>query len=361
MPKTLTERQCRRLPEGVHRAAPSLYLSVRGGSRLWVVRYCLAGKARSMSLGSMDNLPLEAAIAAAAAARADVRLRGVDVLAERRATRAEQQAALAQVRALEPAPVRKAGHTFGELLDVAVQAEARAKGWKHGAQACTQWLAPVKRYCAPLISKDVTQITEAALVEALAEPWVTSHLQATRALQRTITMMGHARRMGWIAENPLALKRLQERLPAMPKHKSRHHAALSLRAVPGFVATLVADGTPLADLLQFLILSGTRANEAASMRWSELDLADRVWSIPAERMKAKRAHRVPLTDTMLEMLKARQQARTGDSDLVFPGKGGKPFTNQQVLAHLIAMGHARGTVTVHGFRSCLRQFLAEHT
>lgn len=359
--KNLSERQCRRLGDGVHRTAPSLYLAVRGGSRLWVFRYCLAGKSRSMSLGSADHLPLEAAIAAAAAARADVRLRGVDVLAERRAQRTAQKAALVETQAAEPKPIKRSGKTFGELLDVAVQAEARAKNWKPHPTAHARWLAPIKRYCTTLINRDVNQVAEALVVETLSEVWVTSHLQATRALQRTIIMMGHARRMGWIAENPLVLKRLQERLPPMPKRKSEHHAAMPLSGVPGLMAKLSAKSTVLADLLRMVILTGTRANETACMSWPELDLEARVWTIPAARMKAKRAHRVPLSDTMLTILQARQRARTDDNDLVFPGKGGKAFTNQQVLAQLIAMGHERRSVTVHGFRSAFREFLAEYT
>jgi len=367
MPKNLTERQCRHLPEGVHRAAPSLYVSVRGGSRLWLVRYTLQGKARTMSLGSVHDLPLEAAIAAASTARAKVRLDGVDVVAERRATRAEQAAERIAARALEPAPMKKVGHTFGELLDVAVQAEARAKNWKPHPTACARWLAPIKRYCAPLISKDVTQITEAALVEVLAVPWVESHLSATRALLRTITVMGHARRLGWIAgDHALVVARIQERLPAMPKGKSRHHPALPLRAVPGFVTSLAADDEVMSDLFRFLILSGVRCAEAAGARWSEIDLAERLWTIPggtsSSRLKRWQSgdFRVPIGDGMAAILGARQNAHTDDEGLVFPAPKNRPFDANQLMALLIKKGYPRGTATVHGFRSALRGFLAEH-
>lgn len=365
--KTLNQSQCRRLPDGLHRAAPSLYVSVRGGSRLWLCRYSLAGKARTMSLGSIDLMPLEDAAAAALAIRADVRLRGVDVLAQRQAQRTEQKAAIVAAQAAEPKPIKRSGKTLGDLLDVATPLEARAKGWKHGPTACVQWLAPVKRYLAPLIQRDVVQITEAALVEVLAECWVTNHLQASRALSRTVTLMGHAARLGWINENPLTLKRIQQKLPPMPKHKSQHHAALTLRAVPGLMKSLAEDGEVISDLFRFLVLSGTRCNEAAGARWSEFDLTERVWTIPggtpASRLKRWQHgdHRVPISDGMLAILKARQNARTDASNgLVFPAPDAQPFTSQQLLALLIKQGHPRGTATVHGFRSILRGFLSDH-
>lgn len=122
MPKPLTERQITRLPQGTHRCAAHLYISVRSGSRLWVCRFTMAGRARMMSLGSADVVSLDEALAAVAAARIKVRRDGIDVVAERRAERAGQRAEVAAARAAEPVPVRKNGRTFGEALDAAATA-----------------------------------------------------------------------------------------------------------------------------------------------------------------------------------------------------------------------------------------------
>lgn len=367
MPKPLTTRQIARLTDGTHRVAPSLYLQVRGRSRLWTLRYSLHGKARSMSLGSVESLPLEAAMAAAAAARAKVRLENVDVLAERRALRTQQRAAIVEARAQEPQPIRKSGHTLGELLDVATPLEARAKNWKPHPTACARWIAPIKKHCGTLVNKDVSAITEAALVEVLTVPWVERHLQAMRALTRTITLMGHARRLGWIAANPLVLERIKEKLPAMPKRRAKHHPAMPLRDVPGFMQSLATDDDDIGDLFRFLVLVGTRCNEAAGMRWSEVDMANQTWTIPGgtpeSRLKKWQHgdHRAPLSDSAMAILKTRQDASTDARDgLVFPAPDGKPYASSKLLARLAAKGYPQGVATVHGFRTCLRGFLAEH-
>lgn len=367
MPKSLTAHQIARLPEGTHRAAPSLYVQVRGGSRLWVFRYSLAGKARYLSLGSLDTMRLDEAVAAAAAARVRVRRDGVDVVAERRTQRVQDVAELTAARALEPVPIRKSGHTFGDALDVAVDAEAKA--WKPDPQAKARWTSPVRRYCESLIGKDVAQVNEQMVIDALTPHWETNHVMAVRTLGRCINVMGHARRLGWIkGDNPLVLDRIKEKLPRVAKRKAAHHPAMPLTVLPNFVRKLEAHGEdPMAALFRFLILAGTRCNEAAGARWSEIDMAARVWTIPGGDLSSRLKrwqhgdHRVPLSDGMAAILQARQALRTDDGDgLVFAASDGSAFDADQLTALLRKHGFSRGVASVHGMRAVLRSFLATH-
>lgn len=313
MPKTLTSRQLDRKPDGIHRAAPNLYLQIRGGSRVWFFRHRLAGKPRYMSLGSLEFVTMDEAMAAAATARVQVRLQGVDVLAERRIQRAEQRTAIIEAQAQESKPARKSGHTFGELLDVAADAEAKAKAWKPGPTVKVRWISPITRYCTALVSKDVTAITEAMVVDCLKPHWETNNTMATRTLGRVIYVMGHARRLGWIeGDNPIVLERAKEKLPRVGKAIVRHHPVMPIARVPGFMVKLAEDDSDLAQLFRVLVLTGVRANEAAGMSWSEIDLHERVWTIPGGSPKSRLNrwqhgdHRVPLADGVVAILEARQ-------------------------------------------------------
>lgn len=367
MPKPLTARQISRLPEGTHRVAPSLYLQVRGGSRLWTFRFSLAGKARYLSLGSVEFMTLDEAVAAAAAARVKVRRDGMDVVAERRVHRVEETTKLTEVRALEPVPIRKSGYTFGDALDEAVDAEAKA--WKPDPKGKARWTSPVRRYCECLIAKDVAQITEQMVVDALAPHWEINNTMALRTLGRVICVMGHARRLGWLkGDNPVVLERTKEKLPRVAKARTQHHPAIPLPAVPGFVRELEKHGTDtMPQLFRFLLLSGVRCNEAAGARWSEIDMATRTWTIPGGTVHSRLKrwqhgdHRVPITDSMAAILEARQQVRTDDGDgLVFADDKGQAFDANQLTTLLRKHGFAKGVASVHGMRAALRSFLAAH-
>lgn len=366
-PKNFTPHKLARLSDGTHRVASSLYLQVRGGSRLWTFRYSLAGKARWLSLGSLDLVTKDEAVAAAAAARVRVRLHGVDLVPERRAQREQDHAALAEARKAEPVTAKKSGHTFGEAIDAAALAES--VNWKPHKDAIAKWISPIKRYCTALVSKDVTQISEQHVVDCLAPHWLTNHQTALRTLGRVVTIMGYARREGWIAgENPVNAERAKEKLPKAPAKKAKHHPAMALGKLPKFARDLQAIATPMAAFFEFLILAGTRCNEAAGARWCEVDLANALWTIPGGDLTSRLKrwqhgdHRVPLTPRMVEILEARRAVLDASdaNALVFADRDGEPFTADQLSAMLRDMGHAKGTASVHGFRSCLRVFLSRH-
>jgi len=365
MAKPLTLRQIGKLADGTHRVAPSLYVQIRGGSRLWLFRYTLAGKARCLGLGSLDIVTLDEAIAAATAARVRVRRDGVDVVPERRTERAQHATSLAAAHAAEPMPILKSGHTFGDVIDAAVREET--KHWKPDPQAESKWTGPIRKYCTKLVNLDVTQITEAALVECLAPWWEVSHQTALRTLGRCVTVMGHVRRLNWITgDNPLVAERIKEKLPRVAKDKTHHHPAMPLRELPTFMQKLAANDGPMMAFFRFLILSGVRCGEAAGALWSEFDLAKRIWTIPGgdRTSRLKRWQhgdfRVPIGDGMLAILQARLALCKEDEDLVFPCEKGGAYSPVDLGNILRVKGYPKGTASVHGMRSALRTFLSSH-
>lgn len=148
-------------------------------------------------------------------------------------------------------------------------------------------------------------------------------------------------------------------LPKQPA-KDRHHAALPYAAVPGFMSDMKAtDSGEIAKLsFELLILTALRTSEVLGAEWSEFEEKEKLWTIPAERMKAKRIHRVPLTDRMLEILTAAKELSTG-SNYVFPGRSlKKPQSNMVFLKIIQAM---KAKTTAHGFRSSFRDWASEAT
>jgi integrase len=142
--------------------------------------------------------------------------------------------------------------------------------------------------------------------------------------------------------------------------KVEHHAALPYAELSGFLVGLREHQGIVVRALEFTILTAARTGETIFARWTELDLLDKTWTVPAERMKAGREHRVPLSARALAIVDEMQAHRHGDDGFVFPGgKPGKPLSNMAFLMLLRRMGH--GDLTTHGFRSSFRDWAAERT
>jgi integrase len=142
----------------------------------------------------------------------------------------------------------------------------------------------------------------------------------------------------------------------------KHHAALPYGELPAFLATLRTREAIAARALEFLILTAARTGEVIGARWSEIDLLDKVWTVPASRMKAHREHRVPLSPRALAILAGMQADRDGDGSdaIVFPGgKVGKPLSNLAMLMLMRRM--QRGNLTAHGFRATFKTWASERT
>src|SRR5690606_33592430 len=203
---------------------------------------------------------------------------------------------------------------------------------------------------------------DTALVMKIVEPiWITKPETASRVRGRIETILNWAKARGYRSgENPAQWRgHLDQLLPAKTKvRRVSHHSALAYQELVRFMALLRLKESVSARALEFLILTAARTSEVLGARWSEIDLDQRVWVIPAERMKGRRAHRVPLTPEAIDILRFMSEVRR--DDFVFPGtRSGRPQSQMALLMLLRRMGYAN--VTVHGFRSSFRNWAAECT
>ena len=177
-------------------------------------------------------------------------------------------------------------------------------------------------------------------------------------------MLDYATAHGWrTGENPARWRgHLAKLLPPPSKiAKVEHHAALLWRDIGAFMVELREQEGVAACALQFSVLTAARTGEVIGGRVQEVDRRAAVWTVPANRMKAGREHRVPLSDAALNALEAVAPLRSdGDDAWLFPGgKYGKPLSNMALIMLLRRMGY--GDLTVHGFRSTFRDWCAEAT
>jgi integrase len=210
------------------------------------------------------------------------------------------------------------------------------------------------------------QSIDTGLVLTVLEPiWTAKPETASRVRQRIESILDFAKVRGHRdAENPARWRgHLDKLLPARGKVRAiAHHAALSYAELPAFLATLRTREAVAARALEFLILTAARTGEVIGARWSEIDLLDKTWTVPAVRMKAHREHRVPLSPRALAILREIQAARPSDdcNAYVFPGpKMGIPLSNMAFLMLLRRIG--LDDLTVHGSRSTFRDWAAERT
>jgi integrase len=208
------------------------------------------------------------------------------------------------------------------------------------------------------------QAIATGLVCKVLEPiWKAKPETAGRVRGRIEAILDWAKVRGYRAgENPARWRgHLDKLLPARAKvAKIEHHAALPYGELPSFMATLRTQGGVAARALEFAILTAARTGETLGAKWSELKLGERVWIVPADRMKAGKEHRVPLSARAIAILEDMHKLRHSDDDFVFPGgKTGRPLSNMAFLMLLRRMD--RDDLTAHGFRSSFRDWASERT
>jgi integrase len=322
-----------------------LYLIAgRNGSRTWIFRYTRHGTAVELGLGPSRAVPVTDARSKAAELRA-VLAGGGDPKQHR-----EQQR---QLNALE----RAKAVTFKVASEQYI--EANKAGWRNGKHAA-QWTSTLATYVYPVFGSDpVGSVTASDVLKVLSPIWATKPETASRVRGRIEAVLDYAKVHGWReGENPARWKGgLAMTLPARSKvRRVKHHAALPYCEVPDLMKALATMEGLGSIALRFLILTAARTGEVIGANWSEIDLVKGVWTIPAERMKAAREHRVPLNAEAIALLESFP--RTGE--LVFPGmKRGKPLSNMTLLQTLRRM--KRADLTAHGFRSSFRDWAAEQT
>jgi integrase len=250
--------------------------------------------------------------------------------------------------------------TFREAA-VMVHNEHRPS-WKNAKHA-KQWLSTLEAYAFPRLGDlPVNQVDGPMVRDVLAEIWLTIPATARRVRQRIGTVLDFAHAKGW-REAEAPLRSISRGLPPQPKIRA-HFAAKPWQEVPEFISNMAnilkaSENVRLA--IEFLILTAARSGEVRGARWSEFDLEAKVWLIPADRMKAGRAHRVPLSDRAVEILERMGDFRRTDElgAFVFEGqKPGRPFSDMTLT---MPIRRAELPITVHGFRSAFRDWCAEAT
>ena len=305
------------------------------GSRNWIQRITVGGKRKDIGLGGYPAVKLADAREAARANKAAVRSGRGPESGQHRA---------------EP--------TF-EAAAVRVHGE-RAPGWRNPKHAA-QWIATLREYAFPRFgSRAVSTITTADVLAALMPIWHEKPETARRVRQRINTVMLWAVAHGHRPDNP-AGEVLGAVLPRQNGGGPRAH----FRAVPygdvgGALATIRGSGASPATRLAFeyLVLTAARSGEVRMATWAEIDMDAATWTVPAERMKAGREHRVPLSPAALDVLRQARELAGGRSALVFPAPRGGPLSDS-TLSKLLRENGVAGVP--HGFRSSFRDWAAECT
>lgn len=322
-----------------------LALQVSGaGARSWILRKMIAGKRRDMGLGGFPDVTLAGAREKARQIRELVD-QGIDPIEDRRAKRATLAAERAKAM------------TFSQC--VTAYLDAHGDSWKN-AKHRQQWANTLDAYVNPIIGNLNVAAVDTGLVLKVLEPiWKTKTETASRLRGRIENILSWATVRGYRqGVNPARWKgHLDKLLAARSKiQQVAHHAALPYAELGGFMADLAKMDGMGARALEFAILCASRSGEVRGATWNEIDLNAGVWIIPAERMKAKREHRVPLSGKAVSLLNTLP--RLDGTELVFPGTSGQ-LSNMSLTAVLRRMD--RGDLTAHGFRSTFRDWAAEQT
>lgn len=321
----------------------SLQVTPRG-ARSWVLRVVVGGKRREMGLGGYPDVTLAGAKEKARVAREKID-QGIDPVAERLMKRSELAAAVA------------ATMTFSEAAEKYIA--AHEAGWKNAKHA-DQWNNTLTTYVHPIIGKIAVADVQTSHVVRVLEPiWKTKTETASRIRGRIESVLDWATVRGFRkGDNPARWRgHIEHLLPARAAiQKTEHHSAMDYREMGVFMAKLREQEGIGALALEFAILCAARSGEVRGAVWSEMDLTAGVWTIPANRMKAEREHRVPLSADALALLNALP--RMPDTKLVFPNNKGTVLSDMTMTAVLRRMGVP---VTAHGFRSSFRDWAGETT
>lgn len=338
---------------GLYADGGGLYLQVsesravaRKVVKSWLFRFKLAGRARAMGLGSVDTFSLAEVREKARECRKLLDDK-IDPIEARNAQRSRQ--ALDAAKSL----------TFAQCA--ATYIDAHRKGWRNAKHA-DQWKNTLATYADPVLGALPVQAVDTGLVMKVLEPiWHEKTETATRLRGRIESILDWAKTREYrTGDNPARWRgHLENLLPARSKVQAvEHHAALPYSEIGDFMAKLREQEGIAALALEFVILTAARTGEAIGATCSELDLDGKLWTVPAERMKAGREHRVPLSPRTVKLLEELREIRTGE--FVFPGRQAtKPLSNMAMLALLKRMG--RADLTAHGFRSTFRDWCAEQT
>ena len=323
---------------GRHADGNGLYLVVDpSGAKRWLLRTVVHGKRRDIGLGGLSVVSLAEARDEAARLRAIARKNG-DPLFERNEE-------------------RRVAPTFAESArELHASLSPSFRNLKHRLQ----WINTLIQHAYPVFGdRQVNHIETADVLKALSPIWLKTPETASRVRQRIRAVFDWSKASGFRSgDNPVdGLARV---LPKQPSSQ-RHFAALPYRDVPAFLTALheTGAGTSVKLAFELLVLTATRTSEVLWARWNEIDFKTKTWTIPADRMKAKRDHRVPLSARCIQILNEAKTVSDG-GPFVFPGKSReRPLSN--MCFHMALRRMEWTDCTPHGFRSSFRDWAAERT
>ena len=326
---------------GKHSDGGGLYLSIDSSQRCrWIYLFNFLGKRREMGLGGYPQVSLRDARKARDEAEKLI-IAGQDPIATRIFIRNKEA---------EKIP------TFGEMAnEVIASKECQWRNEKHKYQ----WRHTLTVYAAPLCNKPVNEITTIDVLAVLKPIWQSKNETASRLRGRIEIVLDAAKALKYrTGENPAAWKgNLAHLLPKRQKLSRGHQAALPYKEIPALLSELKGKPSNSALALEFTILTAARTNEILGAQKSEFDLEAKVWTIPAERMKMAKTHRVPLTDRCLEILRFLYPSE--EDGFIFTGPSEKKQLSN--MAMLMLLRRLNANITVHGFRSSFRDWAGNET
>jgi integrase len=325
---------------GRHADGGGLYLHIdASAAKRWVFVFQWHGKRKEMGLGSAGVVGLAEAREAALAAR---------------------RAVAAGTNPIDMRRVERCGATFGDVADEVLASVQLAHG---NAKPRAQWSTALKKTALPLRSMRVDEVTTDDVLRVLRPVWTKTPETASRLRGRIERVLDTAKARGLRSgENPARWRgHLDVLLPKRRRLTRGHHAAMAFEQLPEFMERLRRRPAVAARALEFTILTGARTGETLGARWSEIDLAGAVWTIPAARMKARVEHRVPLTPATLAVLETvwplLGKAKDGP---VFPSQRQQRPLSQMSMSMLMRRMEVNDC-TVHGFRSTFRDWAGDCT
>lgn len=332
MAQRLTALKVEKLKQpGRYADGDGLYLQIGpNGAKAWLFRYQLDGRERFMGLGSVKAFSLKEARERARKAR-QLHADGIDPIEHRLAQR---DAKAKQAR--ERVTFKEAATQFYDV---------HKDGWRSTKHARHWWKSLEDHAFPTLGQRPVTAIDDALTNAAMASLWKRAPVAATRTRDRI------KRVVAWV--------RAGSPLPTRAGAEKRHHAALPWQEIPAFMAKLRQQPGVAARALEFTVLVGARSGETIGATWDEVDSASKIWTVPAERMKGGRPHRVPLSTAALEILEALPREE-GNPFLFIGARDGKGI-GESAMRGVLQNDLGRSSLTVHGMRSAFTDWAHEAT
>lgn len=334
----LSESKIKGLPAGLHGDGDGLWIRVqKSGSRNWVFIYRRGSERVEMGLGGYGQGTAPVSLG----------------LAREKAEAVRQQLA----RGENPRVARVKPKSFLEVANALI--DAKRSGWT-GGKTAGEWEFSLREHAKFLHDMPVASIVLGDVKECLLPMWATQSETASRVRGRIESVFDYATAHGWrTAGNPARWTGLLDKVLPPPASSGKHHAALPYKSIPALMKALREASTAQARVVELITLTAVRAGEARGAVWDEIDFAERTWTIPKARMKAKRDHVIPLSDPAVTVLQIQKQVAT--NQFVFASRKADTRISEMVVVKAMRAASPDKYATLHGLRSTFRDWCGDCT